>query len=59
MYLFDICRPKGQIVQAVRGHIPNSIKEPGVSDRFHTQLSTQEMRRVHFYNCFYFHHQLL
>lgn len=59
MYLFDICRPKGQIVQAVRGHIPNSIKEPGVSDRFHTQLPTQEMRRVHFYNCFYFHHQLL
>ena len=59
MYLFNICRPKGQIVQAVRGHIPNSIEEPGVSDRFHTQLPAQEMRGVHYYHCFYYFHQRL
>lgn len=44
MYLFAVCWSQGQIVQAVRGHIPNSIEEPGVSDRLHTQLPRQEMK---------------
>lgn len=39
MYLFDVCWSQSQIIQAVWGHIPNTIQEPEVSDGFHTQLS--------------------
>lgn len=53
MHLFDVCWSQGQIVQAVRGHIPNSIKEPVVSDCLHTQLPGQGMRTVfHDASCF-------
>lgn len=54
MYLFAVCWSQSQVVQAVRGHVPNSIHEPGVSDRLHTQLPGQEKRRIHYYtNCFH------
>lgn len=54
MYLFAVCWSQGQIIQAVRGHVPNSIEEPGVSDHLHTQLPGQEVWRKHYYtNCFH------
>lgn len=43
-YLFGVCWSQSQIIQAVWGHVPNGIEEPGVSDCFHTQLPRQEMR---------------
>lgn len=48
-YLFGVCWSQSQIVQAVWGHVPNSIEEPGVSDCFHTQLPRQEMRHRYFF----------
>lgn len=61
MYLFVVCWSQGQIVQAVWGHIPNSIKEPEVGDRLHAQLSRQEIRKkIHYwYTMFTQLHQIL
>ena len=42
--LFAVCWAQGQVVQTVWSHIANSIKEPEVSDRLHTQLPGQQMR---------------
>lgn len=54
MHLFAVSWSKGQIVEAVWGHIPNSIEEPEVSDRLHAQLPSQERRRMHYYTkCLY------
>lgn len=50
-YLFGVCWSQSQIIQAVWGHVPNSIEEPGVSDCFHTQLPRQEMRHRYFFLC--------
>ncbi len=36
MYLFVVCWSQGQIIQAVWGHIPNTIKEPRIGYSLHT-----------------------
>ena len=44
--LFAVSWSQGQVVQTVWSHIPNSIEEPEVSDRLHTQLPGQQMRKI-------------